>query len=31
AHTHCLIIFLKNIRFDERDAYSIDRNPFVNS
>jgi len=22
--------FLKNIRFDERDAFSIDRNPFVN-
>jgi len=26
-----LIIFLKNIRFDERDAYSIDSSPFVNS
>ena len=31
AHTHCLIMFLKSIRFDERDAYSIDRSPFVNS
>ncbi len=31
AHTHCLIIFLKNIRSSERDAYSIDSSPIVNS